>query len=110
MHFIAPAILLALFGTAIAAPQPADQAGHTSLHDISGFFPGSANSMCYCCPVGVANSGANCSPAKEGGRCSNGDSLICCDAREQVSMNLAACHLQYVMLTTIHRSVKILGL
>jgi hypothetical protein len=110
MHFIAPASLFVLFSTAIAAPQPADQAGHASLHEASGFFPGSPNSACYCCPVGVTDSGANCSPAKEDGRCSNGDSLICCDAREQVSVNLAAYHLPYVMLTTIHRRVKILGL
>ena len=90
MHFIAPTILFGLFSTAIAAPQPADQAGPTASREAGGFYPGGQNSACYCCPLTIADSGANCSPAKEGGRCSNGDSLICCDAREQVSINLVA--------------------
>ncbi|KAJ5151506.1 uncharacterized protein N7482_010762 [Penicillium canariense] len=81
MRFIAPTIIFGLFSTAIAAPQPVDQTGQSS--DV--FFPGSSTSSCYCCPTGATAGGidANCSPAKEGGRCIVGDAIICCDVREQ---------------------------
>lgn len=99
MHFIAPAILFGLFSTATAAPS-VDQAGHASVQSPNSFFAGSSSSACYCCPSIAGASGANCSPAKEDGRCSNNDVLICCDTREQVTINLVEYNLRYKMCSS----------
>lgn len=83
MHFITVTVLLGAASTAVAAPQPEANGVHGAVATAEGFFPGSPSSSCYCCPS--AGSGSNCGRVNEDGRCLNGDLLICCDTREQVS-------------------------
>lgn len=74
----------AIAGTAIAAPGSEIKGSYKAVQMTEGFFPGDPNASCYCCPS--SGSGSNCGLVNEDGRCQNGDVLICCDLREQVSV------------------------
>jgi hypothetical protein len=86
MHFTTATFFFGMVGAAVAAPQPEANAAYGAMEMAGGFFPGAPNSACYCCPA--AGSGSNCGRVNEDGRCQNADVLICCDAREQVSIIL----------------------
>lgn len=108
MHFITATVIFGMISTAIAAPQPEAKGNHGAVGEAGGFFPGSTNSACYCCPS--SGEGTSCGRVDEQGRCRNGDVLICCDLREQVSINLVASYSLYIKLTSIYRHVAILQL
>lgn len=87
MRFTTAAILFGMTSTAIAAPGSEIKGSYKAMEMTEGYFPGDANSSCYCCPSDGSSS--NCSKVNEDGGCQNGDILICCDLREQVSVFLA---------------------